>query len=126
MIQKDSLHKMKLILLKGQEESPTKLDSREPMKMKIMLYGRTFYPLQHWIRTDADVNAEETHRFNTSTQFQVIYGVEDLLNISDHEQDRHRSSESDNGAKHIVRDFSNSCKETEIKRESTKQTQISV
>ena len=55
-----------------------------------------------------------------------IYGVENFLSIVDHEQDRHRSSESDDGIEHIVRDSSNSCKETEIKRGSTKQTQISV
>ena len=62
------------------------LNSGNSMKMKIMIYGRTSYPFQHWIRRDAVVNEEEgTHRFNTTTQFQMIYGVEYLLIISDHE-----------------------------------------
>ena len=67
-----------------------------------------------------------THRFNTGTQSYVIFGVEDLLNISDHEKDRHESSKSDNEIELVVRDFSNSCKETKIKRESTKETKISI
>ena len=50
------------------------------------------------------MNEEEgTHKFSTNTQFQVIYGVEDLLNVSDHEQDRHGPSKSDNEAEHATR-----------------------
>ena len=55
-----------------------------------------------------------------------IYDVEDFLNIFDHEKDKHKSSKSYDGEKHTVRDSSNSFKETKIKKESIKQTNISV
>ena len=66
------------------------------------------------------------HKFIISTQSYVICGVEDMLSISNNEQDRHKTSESDDEVEHIVRDSSNSYKETNIKRESTKQTKISI
>ena len=72
------------------------------------------------------VEEEETLGSKTSTQYQVKYSVEDFLNIIDCEKDRHMSSESENEVEHIVKDSSNSCKETEIKRDSTKQTNISI
>ena len=56
----------------------------------------------------------------------VICGVEDLLNIFNHEKYRYMSLESDDEVEHIVEDSSNSRKEIKIKRESTKQTKISI
>ena len=42
------------------------------------------------------MNEEEwKHRFNTSTQLEMIYGVQYLLRIYDHDQDMQRSLESD-------------------------------
>ena len=66
------------------------------------------------------------HKFNTHTQSYVICGVEYLLNIFYHEQDRHKSSESCDEVERVVRNSTNSCKETNIKRKSTKQTKISI
>ena len=56
----------------------------------------------------------------------MICGVEDLLMISDYEKDRHMSLESDDEVERNVKDSSNSCKETNIERVSTKQTKISI
>ena len=67
-----------------------------------------------------------THRFNTNTEFDVIYSVRDFLSIFDHEKDRHRSSESGDEVEHVVRDSSNPFKEKNIRKESTKQTKISI
>ena len=44
--------------------------------------------------------------------------MEDLLK---HEWDKHMFPESDDEVEHILNDFSNSCKNTRIKRESTNQ-----
>ena len=63
---------------------------------------------------------EGIHIFNTAIQFHVINGVEDLISIIDHKQERDRSSESYDGAKNIIRDLNNSYKETRIKRDPTK------
>ena len=59
----------------------------------------------------------------TDTQ---IYGVEYLLSIFYHEQDKHKSSESDDGEKNTVKDSSNFYKDTKVKRESTKQAKINI
>ena len=105
------------------------MDFRKLMNMKMMLYGKNSYPLHHWIRRNAVVIGDEEEgilRFNTNTQFLVIYGVKYLLTIVDHEKDRHKSLESDDGVEHIVKDSNNSCKETTIKKEPTKHTNISI
>ena len=104
-----------------------------PQLMRNMyLYPKEFYRLikisysytfQHWIRRDA---FGETRGFNASTQFYVICRVEDFLILSIHEKDRNRSSKLDNEVEHIIEYSSNSCKEINIKRESTKQTKISI
>ena len=65
------------------------------------------------------MNEEVTLRFRTNIESHVIYDIEDFLK---HGQDRHRSSESNDEVEHTVKDSSNSCKKTRIKRESTKQT----
>ena len=75
--------------------------------------------LNIWIKRDEVVNEEVTLIFRTSIQSHVIYGIEDLLM---YEQDKHRSSKSDDEVEHIVKDSSNSSKKTTIKRESTNQT----
>ena len=60
-----------------------------------LILRRTSYSFKHWIRRNAVVINDEEEgslRFNTNTQFLMVYGIEDLLNISDHEKDRHMSS----------------------------------
>ena len=42
----------------------------------------------------------------------MMYGVQDLLSIFSHEQDRHMSSELDDGVDNTVKDSSKSFKET--------------
>ena len=73
-----------------------------------------------WIRRDAVVNEEVTLIFKTNIQSRMIYGIEYLLSIYDHEKYRHMSSKSDDEVEHVFKDSSNSCKEINIKRESTK------
>ena len=49
----------------------------------------------------------------------LIYMIEDLLNIANHEKERHKSSKSDDGVGCISRDSSDLCKDEEIKRDIT-------
>ena len=65
------------------------------------------------------MSEQVTLKFRTTTQSHMNYGIEDLLK---HEQDKHKSLESDDEVEHIVKDSSNSRKKTRIKRESTNQT----